>query len=292
MNGYLHTALLITVACLWAGAASKAEEASFPVHTIGNSQLRDLPASANGKAYRLYVAVPYSYEDDPDETYPVLYLCDGYWDFTLFNGFYGNLHYDKVIPEFIIVGLGYQGDDPDYSALRREDYTPVPEPDPEDDPDGKGSGHAKAFLSVLEQDIIPFIEREYRVDSDYRVLAGSSLGGLFSLYAMYTKPDLFQAYIAASPAAAWADDWLFDYEEAFAGNGGELKARLFMTGAEKEWPEFLANIKRFNERLQTRNYPGWTYQWRLIEGEKHAGTKAESYNRGTRFAFAPRAPEE
>jgi hypothetical protein len=32
------------------------------------------------------------------------------------------------------------------------------------------------------------------------------------------------------------------------------------------------------------------YSFRLIEGERHAGTKAESYNRGVRFAFAPLAP--
>lgn len=290
MNETLHTTLVICVACLWTAPAATAQKAAFPVHSIGNSQLRDLPTSANGKDYRLYVAVPYSYEDEPDKTYPVLYLCDGYWDFTLINGFYGNLHYDKVIPEFIIVGLGYQGDDPDFATLRRDDYTPVP--DPKDDPDGKSSGHAEAFLSVMKQEIIPFIEREYRVDPHYRVLAGSSLGGLFSLVAMYTAPDLFQACIAASPAAGWADDWLFDCEETFAESGRALNARLFVTGAEKEWPEFLAAIERFNDRLQTRRYPGWTYQWRLIEGEKHAGTKAESYNRGIRFAFAPLAPKE
>lgn len=54
-----------------------------------------------------------------------------------------------------------------------------------------------------------------------------------------------------------------------------------------EWPEFLQDIKRFHDQLQKRSYQGFTCQWRLIEGERHAGTKAESYNRGVRFAFAP-----
>jgi hypothetical protein len=29
----------------------------------------------------------------------------------------------------------------------------------------------------------------------------------------------------------------------------------------------------------------------LVDGERHSGTKAESYNRGVRFAFAPLAPQ-
>ncbi|MGH8017139.1 MAG: alpha/beta hydrolase, partial [Opitutaceae bacterium] len=237
----------------------------------------------------LHVSVPSVYETEPDKKYPVLYICGGYWDFTLINGFYGNLIYDRVVPHFIIVGFGYPGDDPDYGALRRYDYTPVPAPD---DPNGKNSGHAAGFLSVIERELIPFIEREYRADPACRVLGGSSLGGLFTLYALLEKPGLFQAYIAPSPAANWAEGWLFDFEKRFADNHTALEARLFMTGAGEEWPDFLDGIKRFHEQLGARGYDGFVYKWRLIDGERHAGTKAESYNCGIRFAFEPLAPKE
>ena len=237
----------------------------------------------------LYVGLPYSYGTEPARRYPVLYLCDGYWDFTLVNGFYGNLIYDKAIPEAIIVGIGYQGEKPDYDTLRRIDYTPVP--DPKKDAKGVTSGHAAEFLGVLEKEIVPFVEREYRADPSYRVLGGKSLGGLFALYAMYAKPGLFQAYIAPSPAVVWAGDWLFATEKAFAASGRPLTARLFMSGASEEDASFLSGIQRFNTVLEGRSYKGLQYQWRLVDGERHAGTKAESYNRGLRFAFAPLAPK-
>jgi hypothetical protein len=198
---------------------------------------------------------------------------------------YDNLIYDKVVPECIIVGLGYAGENLDYNKLRAWELSPVPT-----NGDSESSGHAAEFLGVLEREIIPFVEHTYHADPSYRVLAGSSLGGLFSLYAMYSRPGLFQGYIAASPAVVVGNDWLLTYEEAFARSGRPLKARLYVTGAEKENRGFRAGIERFNERLASRKYDGFVYQWRLIDGERHAGTKAESYVRGMRFVLAPLAP--
>jgi uncharacterized protein len=198
---------------------------------------------------------------------------------------YDNLIYDRVVPEVIIVGLGYAGENLPYGELRHWELSPVAL-----DEDAR-TGHAADFLATIEQTIIPFIDREYRTDTSYRVLSGSSLGGLFTLYTMYTKPELFQAYVAVSPAVGEGKDWLFGYEDAFAKSGKPLKARLYMTGAEYEWPKFLDAIKRFDKQIAPRKYPGFVYQFRLIDGERHAGTKAEGYVRGMRFAFAPLAPE-
>lgn len=261
---------------------------AFPPQTVGNSQIRVLPRSANGRDYQLYVSLPGNYGAHPDKRYPVLYLCDGYWDFNLVCAFKGNLIYDKTLPEIIVVGFGYAGENPDVQNLRTYDYTPVPRPD---DPQAKGSGHAAEFLAVIEKEIIPFVEKEFRADPAYRVLGGSSLGGLFTLYALFEKPGLFQAYIAPSPACVWAGGFSAKQEAAFAAKNKTLNARLYMTAAAEEWPDFRDGIARFNEQLAARKYDGFTYKFRLIDEEGHAGTKAESYNRGVRFAFAPLKPK-
>jgi predicted alpha/beta superfamily hydrolase len=274
-------------ALLAAALAADVPPAAIPRHEVPNSQVRVLPRSANGRDYQLYVALPPSYDKEPARRYPVLYICDGYWDFGLIAGFYGGLVYDKDAPEIIIVGFGYQGANPDFGVLRAYDYTPVPRPD---DPKAKLGGHAGEFLRAVETQFIPFIEREYRADPSFRVLGGSSLGGLFTLYAMLERPGLFQGYIAPSPAVDWAKDWLFGREAEFAAKHHELKARVFVSGAGEESAPFLAAIQRFSEKLQSRRYEGLAYRWRLVDGERHAGTKPESFNRGIRFAFAPLAP--
>lgn len=285
--------IVLMVAALVAGGAGFVRgvesDSTFSQHVIGNSQIRVLPTAANGRDYQLYVALPYSYAANPGKRFPVLYLCDGYWDFTLLCGLYGNLIYDKVVPEFIIVGFGYAGERPEYDKLRRYDYTPMPHPE---DTRAEGSGHAGEFLSVVEREIIPFVEKEYRAEGSYRVLAGSSLGGLFTLNAMFEKPGLFQAYIAVSPACEWAGGAFFKNEAAFAKTNTALNARLFMTAATEEWPELFAAVRRFDRQLAARKYAGFTYRFWLVEGERHGGTKPESYNRGVRFAFAPLVKKE
>ncbi len=261
----------------------------FPSLTVPHTEVRPLARSANGRRYQLTIGLPDSYQDDPERHYPVLYLCDGYWDFDLVRSIAANLEADKAIPDIIVVGLGYPGDDPNYGRMRRWDLTPVPAHYDGAVFDGP-SGHAQEFLAVIEHQIIPLMERDYRADPAYRVLAGSSLGGLFTLYAMFARPGLFTAYVAASPVAEWDDDWLLGFENRFHDSGQPLGARLFVTGAEKEFPEILAGAKRFDARIRQRAYPGLAYRFRVIDGERHAGTKAESYTRGLRFAFAPRAP--
>lgn len=288
-------ALVLAVALASAGGCRD----RHPPPSVGDPELVDhseahvLPTAANGRDYRITVGLPDSYASHPERRYPVLYVTDGYWDYKLLKSIVGGLVYDKVIPEVILVGIGYPippGEEPDYGRLRRWDLTPVPG-HPADDARMGESGHAAEFLAVIEHQIIPFVEGRYRADASYRVLGGSSLGGLFALYVMLTKPALFTAYIAPSPAAPHARGWLFGYEDAFAKSGKPLAARLYMTAAEKEEPVLVDAIKKLDAQLRAHAYPGLTYELRIIEGERHAGTKPESFNRGVRFAFAPRAPE-
>lgn len=279
----------ILLASLAIASSFAAPPAAFPKHTLGNSQIRDLVRDANGREFRILVGLPYSYESSPTKRYPVLYLCDGYWDFTLVNGLYGNVLYDKAVPEFIIVGLSYTGDNPKYDSLRRYDYTPVP--DPGTDPKAKNSGHAKEFLAALRNQIIPFVQKEYRADTTWRGIGGSSLGGLFALYTAFEAPGLFQGTIAPSPAVGWANGWAFKREAEFVRSGKPLATRLFLSTASEEWPDFTKVIRDFNDTLDAHKIPGLAKKWRIVEGERHAGTKAESYNRGVRYIFAPLAPE-
>jgi predicted alpha/beta superfamily hydrolase len=268
--------------------AASLSRGPFPPQCLARTEVRPLPRSADGRTYQLHIALPASFDDDPDQHFPVLYLCDGYWDLALVKAIADNLTIDRAVPEMIIVGLGYAGEHPNYARMRRWDLTPAPATYDGNALDGP-SGHAKEFLAAIETEIVPLVEREYRGDPGYRVLAGSSQGGLFTLYAMLARPGLFYAYVAASPVVEWADDWLLGFEAEFHKSGQPLGGRLFMSAAEDEFPEILEGVKRFDARMRERQLASLRYEFRIIEGERHAGTKAESFNRGLRFAFSPRA---
>lgn len=264
-------------------ASATAAATVFPPHALANSELRVLPPSPSGRHYQLHIGLPSSYGTDPDRHYPVVYVTDGYWHLQMVSPIEAGLVHDKYAPEFITVGLGYAGEDLNFSVMRRWELTPAPITET--------SGHAAEFLEQLKTEFIPFVEREYRVDSSYRVLMGASLGGLFTLYSMYAEPGLFQAYLAATPALVVGDNWLFGFEEEFAKSNRQLKGRLFMSVGGNESPGWVAAAVRFNARIASRHYANLAYEFRIVEGERHAGMQFESYQRGLRFAFAPLAPE-
>jgi predicted alpha/beta superfamily hydrolase len=277
--------LVLTALGLATGHTVAAEAPAYPPHVLSNSQVRVLPVNAAGRHYQLSIGLPGNYAKNPDKHYPVIYVTDGYWDFEKLHAIQGSLVFDKVSPEFIIVGMGYAGTDLDYGTLRTWELSPVRfGNDPK-------TGNAADFLETIEKAIIPLVEREYRADPAHRVLGGASLGGLFTLYAMYTKPALFSAYMAVTPAVALDNNWLLGYEEKFAQAGGQLHGRLFVSMGENEGAAYLGSILLYNKRVNSRQYPDLAYQFRIIDGERHAGMQLESYTRAVRFVFAPLAPE-
>lgn len=281
----VFAALVPALAVLDVFAAEPAP-ASYPPHAIGNSQLRVLPKSASGRQYQLHIGLPGNYEKDTNKRYPVVFVTDGYWDFGKIDAIKGGLLYDKYVPEFIIVGIGYPGENVNYGSLRRWELSPVTM-----DGDPENTGHAAEFLRTIETEIIPYVDREFRTDPTQRVLGGASMGGLFTLYAMYTKPELFNGYMAVTPAVIIGGDWLLGYEEKFVKAGRAPKGRLFVSVGENEWPNFVASIFRYNSRVASRKHPGLAYEFHVVSKARHAGMQMESYVRGLTFVFAPLAPE-
>ncbi|HVZ34718.1 MAG TPA: alpha/beta hydrolase-fold protein [Polyangiaceae bacterium] len=252
---------------------------------IENSELIDLHSEQTGRDYELIVGVPGSYAKEPDRRYPVLYLLDGQWDFNLINTLSGGLRYDKVAPEFLVVGITYAGAQPDYEKLRAEDYTPTrSHPGYAKEPFG---GDGPKFLRFLEESVLPTVESRYRVDASQRMLSGHSLGGLFTLYALMEKPDLFQTFLALSPAVGWDDRYIFRREHEFHAQHPKLQKRVWLSAGDKEWPDYVKNARDFFAQFQASHYEGITLQVHIAPGERHSGVKPETYNRAIRFAFEP-----
>lgn len=295
--------LLIFVTTLSPVALRAAEQASapaetFPHYVVDNSELRPIHSTVTGRDYLLYIAYPGSYKDHPERTYPVVYVTDGYWAFDKVNTLGGSLWYDQIVPEYILVGIGYVGDNVDYNKERMFELSPTPQ-NYGWMADFKGKqGGSRLFLDSIKTEIIPYIEKNTRANPSFRVLMGSSMGGLFSLFAMYEEPGLFQGIIAGSPALTWDHCWLFRRESELRAKAagpdetGKLKVptRLFMSVGSAEWTGFVGHIRAFDEIIKSAGYTDFAYEFRLIEGERHAGNSAEAFNRGLRFVFQPQMP--
>jgi predicted alpha/beta superfamily hydrolase len=252
---------------------------TFPVVTLPGTQLRTLHSAATGRDYDIQVQLPADYARNPTARYPVLYVLDGQWDFKLMLSVQGGLTYDRWTPQLIIVGITWTGENANYDSLRAMDLTPAATRQL------PGSGAAPQFLSLIRDQLIPFVETTYRADPKRRILMGSSFGGLFTLYALFSDPHLFWAYMAGSPAVTYASRLGFALESSYAAAHRDLPARLYIAVGSIE--PLAGPVQEFWGVLRGRNYAGLQLETRDIEGERHSGNKPEAFNRGLRFIFAP-----
>lgn len=201
-------------------------------------------SSVNHLDYRLFVSLPAGYSANDTTTYPVLYALDGNYSFQLIQAVSGYLQNGSAIPRIIIVGAGYP-DSSNSDIRRRMDLTPSSDPkgdslerrvylQPGDTTSRLPSGGAPAFLETLRHDVIPLIERTYRTSGD-RALLGHSFGGLFTLYTLYTAPQLFGRYGIFSPATWWDQKRLLDQISKVKLPRGPAAARVVVAvGADED----------------------------------------------------------
>lgn len=166
---------------------------------------------------------PPSYDENPRQTYPVVYMHDGqnlFDDRASFGGVSWNVGgamddgIDRgTIAEAILVGVENTG-------ARMDEYTPVPDPD-------HGGGKAAAYLALLVDVVKPAVDAEERTkpDAAHTAIVGSSLGGLVSVWAGLVRPDVFGLVGALSPSTWWANGWLIEQSEAVAA---PTIARLYL----------------------------------------------------------------
>lgn len=257
-----------------------ADQANKPF-VLNNTQIVPIHSKITGRDHELVVVLPASYAANPDKKYPVLYYLDAYWDTPLLVSTYGNLVFDNVVPEFIMVGLSYPST-ANYDQERRIDYTFTV--------DGPHSGKGDLFLEFIKKEAVPLIEEKFRGKNTDRVLSGNSLGGLFTITAAYKEPDFFSGYIAISPAASWDHGALAKLDESYSKTHKELNGRMFISYGTTEYASFRTPIVNFQKQLSERQYQGLNLLNYSMEGLDHTSVKGDGYVRGLMWVWKPKKP--
>jgi len=262
-------------------------------------EVKALHSKLMDQELELYIKLPWRY-DRNDIAYPVLFTTDGNRSFPLYSTM--SLIYETPgsgTQEIVIVGVGYKTDSDrirglvQWAAWRTRDLTPVRREAVEQywnerlsallggEELSVKSGEASLFLRSLQEEIIPFVEENYRLTSTHRGLAGYSDGGLFTLYALFHAPDLFTQYFVGSPTMY---DQLFEYEEHYAATHHDLKAKLFISVGGLE-SDLLEPIQRMADRLRSRGYPGLELVTQVFEGEGHSSGYAAAVSRALHVLY-------
>lgn len=254
--------------------------------TIPDSETLTLHSAQSGQDHELIVILPSSYKTDPNRHYPTLYFLDAHWDFAMVYSLYEQMRLDNLIPELILVGLAYPGTNEDYIRRRMHDFTPVI------DEKLPGSGGAPAFLGFLKETVVERIENSYRADPQQRALAGHSLGGLFTLYAMYQEPHFFERYLALSPSAITGAGYLVSKDSQYSKGNKNLPVRLFLSYGDDEYGPYISALEEFETNFSARNYSGLLYRREVLPTMRHATAKTHGYLSGLPWLYRDIAPSE
>jgi hypothetical protein len=252
--------------------------------TLPGTETWNITSKIVGQEYQIFINFPGSY--DAAKRFPVLYTTDGNGLFPLVRAIYGELRNEQKIPEMIIIGIGYPTPDAALiSDLRALDLTPyayAPTYDGSSQPIfPRGTGRGLEFYRFIRDELKPAIDDRYFTLPEETTLVGHSLGGLFTLYAMFQDPGIFKRYVAGSPSIWWANASILATEKAFAVTHTDLAAYLYM-GAGSEEGSMVSDVNTMNEALQKRGYPGLQMTTEIFDGESHLSVIPFCISRGLR----------
>jgi predicted alpha/beta superfamily hydrolase len=232
--------------------------------------LRDFPSPSEGFARTLRIYTPDAYDARPHERFGVLYFQDGQNVFAhpesaRFDTWCANTTLERLMAEgsigpWLIVGI-------DSGPGRMQEYSPF------DDLRTGLEARGEPYLRFMVDHLKPWVDRTYRTrpDAPSTAVAGSSLGGLISLWAGLRHPEVFGRVGAFSPSVMWAYRQLFRHWSAHTRHW----TRIYLDAGEHEWVDVGGGLdygeatRAFYEHLRSLGYGDHEVRLVLEPGGEH-----------------------
>ena len=199
--------------------AAWATPSKEPVSTAtGDLRWKDFESQTLSGSRRITVWLPPGYRDEtnpadspeptePSQRYRVVYFLDGQNVFDASRAPFGAewqadetaLRLSQKTPSLKLILVAI-----DNSKERMGEYTTVRDRVG----DSLVGGQAEKYLNFITQELKPWIDSQFATDPkpESTAIAGSSLGGLFALHALFEQPQTFGNAIAMSPSLFWGNE--------------------------------------------------------------------------------------
>lgn len=194
-----------------------------------------------GRYRRIWIYLPKSYAGTKKK-YPVLYMQDGQNVFDAATSYAGEWGVDEFLDtlckncrESIVVAI-------DNDAERRmNEYNPWNFQE-------YGRGEGNQYVDFLVRTLKPYVDRHYRTlkSKKYTSVAGSSMGGLISLYAVLKYPRVFGSAGIFSPAF-WTARGI---DSIVLADSKKVKSELFFYAGGRESDRMVSDMDRIKDDMQ------------------------------------------
>lgn len=189
---------------------------------------------------RIWIYLPKGY-NETQKRYPVLYMQDGQNIFDEYTSAFGEWGVDECLdsliasgkPAGIVVGI-------DNGPERLNEYNPYAFRD-------FGEGEGDRYLDFIVQTLKPFIDKNYRTlaSKENTIIAGSSMGGLISYYAMIKQPQVFGKAGIFSPTF-WTAPAINQLTDSLVG---KISGKFFFYIGGQEGDAFIKDMQAIQESL-------------------------------------------
>ncbi len=181
------------------------------------------------------ISLPDSYNDSAQvgKKYPIIILLDGYTHFKTASGIVhfmsSNRNRNNLMPESIIVAIENVDRERDFTVTKIKTKRP------------NTMGGGRNFLNFIENELIPYIDEDYRTEP-YRTLVGHSLGGLLTLNSYMDKNSIFNAYISIDPSIWWNEEMMKNKVDSISSIS--LNKKLYIATANQGEANYERNKQR------------------------------------------------
>jgi predicted alpha/beta superfamily hydrolase len=224
---------------------SKASTASPQVKILTN----DFKIPQLNRTRRIWIYLPEGYQQS-GEKYPVLYMHDGqnlFEDTSSFSGEWGIDEYlDSVRSgKYIVIGIDNGG------MQRLSEYAPYDFRLKTANSETKIEATGIEYVDFIVKTLKPYIDKTYRTKKDKKntMIAGSSMGGLISMYAVVKYPKVFGGVGVFSPAF-WTAPELFT---ALEKNGKKIRSNIYFYAGKKESEQMVPDMLKAMEILSSNS---------------------------------------
>lgn len=216
----------------------------------------------------LLISVPDNYKEANKE-YPVLYVLDGNTHFKHVTAAVDYLAKQRLLPEMLVVAL--------VNIDRGHDFTPkhsdrIPT-----------SGGGEKFHNFITKELFHYIKKNYKA-SDYSILMGHSLGGMFTAYSLLEFPDAFNSYIAISPYMQMSDNYIIKEADSKLKAKYDKPKSFYMTVGDE--PGYFEPLGEFSALVKKKSGEAINFSYIKMEAENHMTSPYLSLFNGLRFVFA------
>ncbi|MDP2536941.1 alpha/beta hydrolase [Alteromonas stellipolaris] len=244
-------------------------------------ELQDIKSS---RTYPIFIKLPKSYRANTKASYPVIYLLDGSYAFQVVSGATRFPMNSGVMEQAIIVAISYSKGSKG-AASRVRDYTPYHAEDWKLET-GKAAHHA----DFINDTVFTYISNNYRVEGMPRTLVGNSLGGLFSAYVLFTRPNMFSSYIIGSPSVWFRANAILS--EAVVPAKTPVNVYLAVGALERpeygERQDMVEGAQKLAQKIMQQSEQQINLKFKLIDEATHATTFPTTAIQGLDWLYGSR----